>query len=513
MIRLGRMSCCWVVLAWGWCGVGLQAQEAPATTPAVLSFDLNFEKLGELRPLKEMVDHSPPMQGPDGEIIRGALQVSGVVGAPAQLTDLFAMQPNDPIPFDFTFRIRFADAEAAQRLLDQTKGEREEVTEFGKTWFKPTGDAGAPANLRIQVVNPTTLEFGTIGYMSQAADKTWSAALRQSWAGMPEHSLRIAADFDAARAFVNEALAMAKEQTPPEARAFLGPIDKISGLQFSVDGGGQQLLSLTITGVDDAGASDIHDGVEALLGLVRMAAGEQVAMMKERTPETARVAEEILSALNSQLAGKTVKLVVPRPMGFEAAIEEALRTARDSNEKLVQMNDVKQVALAIHNFHDAYNQLPAAKQQGLSWRVAVLPYLEQEPQFRKFDLEKPWDDGANRAAAENMPQLFGDSPDGFTGISLVVPARPVQRLADIKDGLSNTIMLVRAPTEIPWSKPQDLTVDQVIALYEKLPADEALIVCMYDGAVRPLRKGIDLATLQNLLEPADGNPIDLDKLD
>ena len=510
MVRLARGGMVLLVsLMWGVLAEATRAQEVPQTAPAVLSFDLNFEKLGELRPLKQLVDDSPQMAGPDGDVIKNALQISGMLSAPTDMQSVLTMQPADPLPFDFFLRLRFADEASANHLLEQTKDEREEVTENGKTWFKPTADAGAPPNLRIWMVDKKTIEFGTVGFLKQPREKILSTGLQELWTGMPNHAVRIAADFETAKEFVTAALNIAKEQTPPEARAFLAPIDKIARLQLSIDGGSEQLLALAITGVDEAGASDIHDGVEALLGLLRMGAGAQVEEMKTTAPEMATVASEILESLNSQLSGKTIKLVVPRPMGFESAIQEALQSVRGAAEDMREMNDLKQIALSIHNYHDAYNKIPLASQQGLSWRVAVLPFMEQVDMFEQFEPSEAWDSKTNQAAAEQMPEFFGAGREGHTQVCFVVPPKKIQRFSEITDGMSNTIMVVRAPTEIPWSKPQDLTVDEVVKIVQGLPEGGSLLVGLYDGSVRRIKKSVNPESLRNMLDPADGNPIDL----
>src|ERR1700677_3496891 len=61
------------------------------------------------------------------------------------------------------------------------------------------------------------------------------------------------------------------------------------------------------------------------------------------------------------------------------------------------MNNLKQIALSLHSYHDVYKTFPAAAicdKDGkplLSWRVAISPYVEQLPLYNQFKLDEPWD--------------------------------------------------------------------------------------------------------------------------
>src|SRR5262245_19749930 len=89
--------------------------------------------------------------------------------------------------------------------------------------------------------------------------------------------------------------------------------------------------------------------------------------------------------------------------GDEAAKKEELR--RQS------ANNLKQLVLAVHNFSDTYNRLPPAavcdKKTGkplLSWRVILLPFVEQGPLYKEFKLDEPWDGPNNKKLLEKMPK-------------------------------------------------------------------------------------------------------------
>src|SRR5882672_4340583 len=74
----------------------------------------------------------------------------------------------------------------------------------------------------------------------------------------------------------------------------------------------------------------------------------------------------------------------------------------DAKTLATASNDLKQLALAMHNYHSAYGQLPPAAVRDkngkllLSWRVLILPYIEQDNLFKEFKLEEPWDSDHNK---------------------------------------------------------------------------------------------------------------------
>jgi hypothetical protein len=188
---------------------------------------------------------------------------------------------------------------------------------------------------------------------------------------------------------------------------------------------------------------------------------------------------------------------------------------------------LRQIGLAFHNHHDVYNYFPAqaiCSKDGkplLSWRVALLPFLDQAALYNEFHLDEPWDSEHNKKLVDRIPPVYQTleakakkagkttylAPVGkglmFTGDKEGV------RIADVTDGMSNTILILQADEEhaVSWTKPQDLKVDP------KKPA-EGLVdyaesgspVLFVDGSTASLRKGIAEAPLAALLTRNEGTP-------
>ncbi len=174
-------------------------------------------------------------------------------------------------------------------------------------------------------------------------------------------------------------------------------------------------------------------------------------------------------------------------------------------DEAFQAKQIKQLALAFHNYESAYNRLPPAG-VNLGWRVSILPYLEQAPLYNQFRFDEPWNSPTNLALMDDMPDIFralGDSPDtsessyrvlGGTkmayasGLTTVGP-----RFGDFSDGLSNSILFVEAGKElsVPWTKPEVLVLPStnMWANLGTLPGDQ-MRVAMADGSPRNLWKAI-----------------------
>ena len=64
----------------------------------------------------------------------------------------------------------------------------------------------------------------------------------------------------------------------------------------------------------------------------------------------------------------------------------------------------------MHNYREAHGRFPAPAIQGkdgkplLSWRVAILPYLEEDGLYQSFKLDEPWDSPHNKPLLERMPR-------------------------------------------------------------------------------------------------------------
>ncbi|MBN9119099.1 MAG: DUF1559 domain-containing protein [Planctomycetes bacterium] len=188
-------------------------------------------------------------------------------------------------------------------------------------------------------------------------------------------------------------------------------------------------------------------------------------------------------------------------------------------------NDLKQIALAMHSHHDAVGHLPTTNirdkngQALLSWRVAILPYIEQDALYRQFKLDEPWDSEHNKKLVARMPRIYFGTDEKLNAAgktaylvpsgknTLSPPDGAKQSLQRVTDGTSNTVLVVVADPESAavWTKPDDLPFDPKDPLKGLIgPGRDGFDVAMADGSVKRLSVRIDPPKFAALVTPTGG---------
>lgn len=156
-----------------------------------------------------------------------------------------------------------------------------------------------------------------------------------------------------------------------------------------------------------------------------------------------------------------------------------INSVRGAVYRTQTLNNLKQLGLALANYELTHQRFPTAAlttsdgKPGLSWRVAILPMIEEESLYQQFHLNEPWDSPHNRELAARMPAVF-QSPgssldDGYTNYlavvgkdSIMVSGKKGIAANQVPDGVSQTLMVVEADDTYatPWTKPDDYVVDE-----------------------------------------------------
>ncbi len=166
---------------------------------------------------------------------------------------------------------------------------------------------------------------------------------------------------------------------------------------------------------------------------------------------------------------------------LRAMLGEAAGKSMGASWRHQRMNQFKELCVAFMNYYDVNKHLPPAAiydKNGkplLSWRVAILPFLDENKLYKKFHLDEPWDSPHNARLISKMPTVFAD-PDvhlrqlthqGKT--TYKVPVGPETAFyntvgldfREMRDGTSKTILVVEVPPSqaVEWTKPADWEVD------------------------------------------------------
>ncbi|AMV28752.1 hypothetical protein VT84_30380 [Gemmata sp. SH-PL17] len=209
----------------------------------------------------------------------------------------------------------------------------------------------------------------------------------------------------------------------------------------------------------------------------------------------------------------------------------AVQKVREAAARQKNSNNMKQIGLALLNQESANGTMSAPYatdnrgqvNRDLSWRVGVLPYIEQDSVYRQFDLSQAWNSPQNQRPA-NMVIGTYSSPLSAEPGSTKTPYRvfygggamfnedgkPV-RITDVTDGISNTIMAVHAVEEVPWAQPRELLYNPNAPLPQLWANNRPVTqVLMADGSVRMVKKTVSEQTLRNAITRSDGQRLGAD---
>ena len=214
-----------------------------------------------------------------------------------------------------------------------------------------------------------------------------------------------------------------------------------------------------------------------------------------------------------------------------ALLLPAVQSARQAARRVASLNNMRQFGIAMHVYADSYRALPAAYNTDangkplLSWRVHILPFVEQEALYRRFKLDEPWDSPHNKKLIPLMPPMYRSPlsvlPPGKTTYlgaatekGVFVP--PTNRgktsplgtkFRDITDGMSNTAMILEVPDKhgVTWTKPDDYRGKVEFRQLANRPSGLSVLFC--DGAVQTLSLGVSKRNWQAYLTRNGGEAV------
>jgi prepilin-type processing-associated H-X9-DG protein len=198
-------------------------------------------------------------------------------------------------------------------------------------------------------------------------------------------------------------------------------------------------------------------------------------------------------------------------------------------------NNLTQFAIALLNYHETHGSFPPAyvnDKDGrplYSWRVLILPEVDQQPLYDQLRLDEPWDSPHNRPLLDvDIPVFCCPSDEnvgkGMTNYFAVIgpetvwPAPDACRLDDITDHQSTTILVVEvANTGIHWAEPRDLHVSQMAGEVNPTAGmglssrhTGGTQVLRVDGSVRFIADDTPEEQLRAMLTRAGGEVVDDD---
>jgi hypothetical protein len=323
------------------------------------------------------------------------------------------------------------------------------------------------------------------------------------------------------------------DQLPPEAEPFK-PLLKARLATATFDLGDEARAVLRVSFPDEASAKAGVKSVQVGQQLIKQLLGQGIEQLDKLAGSKNIV--DMLKQVDRAVTTAAVKqdgTAVTAAASFKidlatvgVTLMDSVQRVRSAAARMQSANNLKQIAIAMHNFHDTYEAFPPHAIYGkdgkplLSWRVQILPFIEQDNLYKQFHLDEPWDSEHNKKLLDKMPRVYAVPVDekalkahethylGFFGKGAFFNGKKGIRITDITDGTSNTIMVVEADKSVPWTKPEDLPFEAGKPL-PKVGAfwPNGFQVAICDGSVRMLRKDIKPETLRALITINGGEVI------
>ncbi len=205
-------------------------------------------------------------------------------------------------------------------------------------------------------------------------------------------------------------------------------------------------------------------------------------------------------------------------LGLRAPIQ----IARSAAVRAQAANNLSQIMLAMHNYHEVYRSFPPAYTVDAdgnklhSWRTLILPYVDQQALYDQIDRQEPWDSPKNLPLTNTIVAVFNyNAPSPFTDYVVITSpgtifedSTPVG-MVQILDGTANTLAVVEIPnSEISRMEPRDISIDEFIQLATAgAPPGrppQGFHAATADGAVRLLPYGQPANLLKSYTTRAGG---------
>lgn len=285
----------------------------------------------------------------------------------------------------------------------------------------------------------------------------------------------------------------------------------------------------TLSCKSDTGAAQVKKTLEAYSVIGQNLIVGQIARVADMG-NVQEVCDEFFESIETVQEGSQVRATgeIRAEKDWGVRFAEQIAAAQAASRGAKSANNLKLLGIGMHNYHDTYKAFPSAVLYGpdgktpYSWRVAILPFIGEGPLYDRYRFDEPWDGPNNRKLLAEMPTTYRhpsapiDSQHasyfGLVGPGTVFDGEEASRIKDIMDGTSNTLMLVEAEREIPWTKPEDIPYEPDRPIPSLGFSERGFLAALCDGSVRFIRGSAREGALRLLITKADRTPIDFSEL-
>lgn len=396
-----------------------------------------------------------------------------------------------------------------------------------------------PFPIRVAQLEPSVVLLGTEGTLRRMISGKLKPSALTNLVKNSKKPLRVAIEVERIRPLLISGLDAAEGQIPEEIRrdseAIIEAVTNI--FVESETNIGTNMLHLSLGTSDKDAAVQLE---KTIASLKQTAIDIFETQLNAQTQNDQDMSEEVKQSiitygarLKSIISSQKLWTVVDNRIEIETEVAggaptigvltglllPAVQSARQAARRMQSTNNLRQIMLAILNHESAYRKFPAraiTDNEGnplLSWRVAILPYIDEVQLYNEFALDEPWDSEHNIKLLDRMPATLRH-PDANVAPNHTVYLAPYgngyfwelipNRISAITDGTSNTISFVEVADQyaVPWTKPDDLDLDEVELLDWFRQGGSN--VSFFDGSVRYISSAIDELVLESALTANGG---------
>lgn len=214
------------------------------------------------------------------------------------------------------------------------------------------------------------------------------------------------------------------------------------------------------------------------------------------------------------------------------------QTIEEQGQQSSCSSNLRSIAILLESYHQIYKTLPPAHLVDVngtpthSWRALILPmYNPAHPP--PYTLKEPWNGPTNGeftnrwkpefvcpAAGRRFPTVVSDYAM-VVGPGTVSPGSVSTNFDEFTDGRENTVIIIELPdSDIAWGKPQDVSIEEAVAVIGGGPAEKnladrhggRLLLLFADGEIRRLRRPLPDEASRALFTISGGERVTRDEL-
>ena len=315
-------------------------------------------------------------------------------------------------------------------------------------------------------------------------------------------------------------------------------LNHLKSALLSVDLTDERSLRVEVEAHHGASAAATADILTAALNFYKKLLDDQLNQLQQSATDsdqlaTIKILRELLDPVSLKLEGNFVVLTSTLSADQLSRLVESVSNnvlgSADRHQLVLTQSRLDQIGSGIFQFHKAHGRLPVGDlppikyRDGkplLSWRVHLLPFLQEQELYQQFHLDEPWDSEHNIKLIKQIPHVYTSPQHGELagqttylaagGKGTVFGSHQALSFKGIRDGLKQTILVVQVGPDqaVPWTKPEDLTFTAEDSLDRLGKIGDQLSSLFADGRVFHINSNIKPGMLHALFQYQDGQRID-----